>query len=61
MYLYLTKADTDRTFNHRLLHLLTFSDGSNDLISIAEKRNESVFDYESGLRECIKEKIISER
>jgi aminopeptidase-like protein len=61
MYLYLTKADTDRTFNHRLLHLLTFADGTNDLVAIAEKRNESVFHFESGLAACIRENLIARK
>lgn len=43
---------------HRLMHFLTFADGENDLLSIAEKRNESVSHYSEIIESCKNANII---
>jgi aminopeptidase-like protein len=48
------RQDIDRMF-----HLISWADGEHDLISIAEKRNESIGDYQSILKRLIDEKLIT--
>ena len=48
------RKDIDRMF-----HLISWADGEHDLISIAEKRNESIGDYQSILKRLIDEKLIA--
>jgi aminopeptidase-like protein len=48
------RKDIDRMF-----HLISWADGEHDLISIAEKRNESIEDYQSILKRLIDEKLIA--
>lgn len=52
------EAGFDRMFKHRLLHMLSYADGSNDLITIAEKRGESIFDFIPVAEQCIKAGLI---
>jgi aminopeptidase-like protein len=42
-----------------MFHLISWADGEHDLISIAEKRNESIGDYQSILKRLIDEKLIA--
>jgi len=51
-------ANADRQYIHRLMHLLSFSDGDHDLIEIAELRGECIFEYESILEKCQKNELI---
>ena len=48
------RQDIDRMF-----HLISWADGEHDLISIAEKRNESIGDYLSILQRLIEENLIT--
>jgi aminopeptidase-like protein len=48
------RQDIDRMF-----HLISWSDGHHDLIQIAEKRNESLFQYLPILEKLIAEKLIA--
>jgi aminopeptidase-like protein len=47
------RQDIDRMF-----HLISWSDGNHDLIQIAEKRNESLFQFLPILEKLIEEKLI---
>jgi aminopeptidase-like protein len=42
-----------------MFHLISWSDGEHDLISIAEKRNESIKDYFDILEQLIQEQLIA--
>jgi len=48
------RKDIDRMF-----HLISWADGEHDMIEIAEKRNESVGDYQNILVKLIDEKLIA--
>ena len=48
----------DRNFTHRLLHFLSFADGENDLIEIAEKRKENALTYSNIIDLCKEKNII---
>jgi aminopeptidase-like protein len=48
------RKDIDRMF-----HLISWADGEHDLISIAEKRNESIKDYFDILEQLIQEQLIA--
>lgn len=48
------RMDIDRMF-----HLISWADGEHDMIEIAEKRNESVSDYQNILVKLIDEKLIA--
>ena len=43
---------------HRMLHLLNFADGATDLLETAERRNESLFLYESAIQACRRAGLI---
>lgn len=45
---------------HDLLHLLSYCDGKNDLLSIAEKREKSIFKFEEHLKKCISQNLIDD-
>lgn len=47
------RKDIDRMF-----HLISWADGEHDMIEIAEKRNESIYDYQNILGKLIEEKLI---
>lgn len=47
-----------RTALHRMMHLITWCDGENDLLSISEKRQESILDYKILLEKLIKENVL---
>lgn len=51
--------DDARDKVHRLLHLLTWADGSHDLVSIAEKRGESLLEYQDAVSACIEKGLFS--
>jgi aminopeptidase-like protein len=48
------RQDIDRMF-----HLISWADGDHDMISIVEKRNESIGDYLSILQRLIEENLIA--
>ena len=48
----------NRTQLHRLLHFLSYADGETSLLEIAEKRNESILDYESVVASCANAGLI---
>lgn len=48
----------NRTQLHRLLHFLSYADGDTSLLEIAEKRKESILDYESVVEACFKAGLI---
>ncbi|MBL0316633.1 MAG: DUF4910 domain-containing protein [Flavobacteriales bacterium] len=48
----------NREETHRLLHFLSFADGENDLVEIAERRNESALLYENIIQDCRKAGLI---
>lgn len=48
----------DRSFTHRLLHFLTYSNGEKTLIEIAEKRNECVLKYAQIIELCKSNDLI---
>ena len=50
----------NKLFKHRLLHFLSFADGSTDLIQIANRRNESVLEYFSIVDICRENGLIDE-
>jgi aminopeptidase-like protein len=43
---------------HRLLHFLSFADGTRDLIDIAEWRDSSVLDYANIVHNCLSKNLI---
>lgn len=45
LYPHSASPDLDRRALHRMLHLLSFADGETELLTIAEKRNESMLEY----------------
>lgn len=51
--------DKRRTNIDRMFHLISWADGEHDMIEIAEKRNESVSDYQDILAKLIDEKLIA--
>lgn len=58
MGLYLTKTDTDRADHHRLLHLLSFADGKTQLLEIAERRGDSIFNYLKLVELCLEKDLL---
>jgi len=48
----------NRTELHRLLHFLSYADGQNELLDIAERRNESVLLYAEIIANCSKANLI---
>jgi len=50
--------DDTRETLHRLLHFLSFSDGETDLLDLATKRNDSLFDYEEIIHKCRQADLI---
>jgi aminopeptidase-like protein len=52
-------ANADRKYIHRLMHLLSFADGNNDLIEIAELRGESIFDYKKQITTLVDNNILT--
>ena len=53
-----TSPDIQRAAVHRMMHLLSFADGEHDLLSIAERRNEGIWEYETAVANCLKAGII---
>jgi aminopeptidase-like protein len=45
--------DIQRAAIHRMMHLLSYADGNNDLLSIAEKRNEGIWLYKEPVQNCV--------
>jgi aminopeptidase-like protein len=52
------EPDFNREELHRLLHLLSFSNGKNDLIYIAEKRNELALNFKNSIDKCINQNLL---
>lgn len=50
--------DIQRAAVHRMMHLLSFADGEHDLLTIAERRNEGIWEYETAVNNCLKARII---
>jgi aminopeptidase-like protein len=48
----------NREHLHRLLHFLSYADGVNDLIEIAETRGDCVLEYSDIIQQCITAKLI---
>ena len=50
--------DIQRAAVHRMMHLLSFADGEHDLLTIAERRNEGIWEYETAVNNCLNAGII---
>lgn len=50
--------DDRREQVHRMMHLLTYSDGKTSLLEIAEKRQEPVFLYQAIIKDCIEAGVL---
>jgi aminopeptidase-like protein len=48
----------DRMNVHRMMHLISFSDGNTDLVDVAELRKESVFKYQEILIDLLNSKLL---
>ena len=58
LYPNMIKSDDSKEELHNLLHLISFCDGESDLLSIAEKKEKSIFDFRSIVNKLKNEKII---
>ena len=58
LYPNMIKGDDRKEELHDLLHLISFCDGESDLLSIAEKKEKSIFDFKSIVNKLKNEKII---
>lgn len=50
--------DIQRAAVHRMMHLLSFADGEHDLLTIAERRNEGIWEYDTAVNNCLEAGII---
>mgnify|MGYP001320788381 CR=1 FL=1 len=58
LYPNMIKSDDSKEELHNLLHLISFCDGESDLLSIAEKKEKSIFDFRSIVNKLQNNKII---
>ena len=58
LYPNMIKSDDSKEELHNLLHLISFCDGESDLLSIAEKKEKSIFDFRYIVNKLKNEKII---
>ena len=53
------QPEDSRVLLHRLLHLLSYSDGDTDLLQIAKLRDESILDYAETVKKCVEANTLS--